>query len=479
MNKNLLIEIYVRPRAHPDKKGIIATGYPVPPGLILTARHVLFANDDDQPGLIELRWHHQQGELRISRSAQLVWDGSGDGYDAALLRCEFPNPLAGQFGILSDKPLDTDQRWESEGFPDAGNLADGPREAVPLKGAIFSAADNDKEFWLTVDAPTGSSQDWKGASGSPVFIGDRIVGIICSYPENFKEGNRLKAVAIRKLMQSCNDFKKYLETDRPKKWREKFRAELAEILSEKEATNVKTLLEKSIADSDLADALLGSGTKIFDLFDEIHESLKKKKDRHGVEVLCNIVAWLVPLVANPRRITIPEFGSGVSHEVLSLDIATAAMAEVVMADKDVRRVMYRPLAKEQDEVKGKYHVPLLPECGEGEDIYTETWTSHLLGDLDHLGGLAYYKEKKLSRKGAVSRINKKLQETTEKGITYYFTFWDSELARKKIYERLKDEFFPIVFIKLNPEDKLFEQETDGIDRFQKFVLHDSEQDQPK
>ena len=58
MDKNLLVEIFVPTQGSGGKRGEFASGYPVAPDLILTARHALNPPDRDLDHPIEMRWRH-------------------------------------------------------------------------------------------------------------------------------------------------------------------------------------------------------------------------------------------------------------------------------------------------------------------------------------------------------------------------------------------------------------------------------------
>ena len=198
MNKNLLIEIFV-PTTDGSDVGIKATGYPVGARRIITARHVLFPNNRDETKPIEVRWYHQTGQAAIWRQiTRIAWDGD-DRFDCALIDCEFPQELP-DYGMLSaEKPADG-MNWVSEGFARAGRKDDGSRNPVPMLGEAHSAADTDPTFHVGVRYSTTLDQGWKGASGSPIFVDNKIIGVVISCPENFYQV-RLLATPTWKLLQ--------------------------------------------------------------------------------------------------------------------------------------------------------------------------------------------------------------------------------------------------------------------------------------
>jgi hypothetical protein len=197
----LLIQIFV-PTTDPDGKGSIGTGYPVAPGRILTARHVLFPENRVGDNLGEVRWYHQNGEHRKwRRISAIVWED--EEADVAVIECDFPVAI-NRFGSLTRSQPKTDARWESEGFARAGRKDDGGNPPVPLKGAAYSMGGHGV-FHLGVDDPAYEPSLWKGASGSPVFVDEHIIGVIVSSPQNFNAG-RFAAMPTWKLLQN-RDFR--------------------------------------------------------------------------------------------------------------------------------------------------------------------------------------------------------------------------------------------------------------------------------
>lgn len=70
MNKDLLVEIFVDV-GDAAGDGYIATGYPVANNRIITAHHALYP-EGKIPKSIEVRWHHQSGELKNWQPAQVI-----------------------------------------------------------------------------------------------------------------------------------------------------------------------------------------------------------------------------------------------------------------------------------------------------------------------------------------------------------------------------------------------------------------------
>ncbi|MEI2808626.1 MAG: hypothetical protein V9G18_22555 [Albidovulum sp.] len=186
--KNLLVEIFV-PTTAVDGTGRVGTGYPVAKDRILTARHVLFPEDLKPAADFYIRWHDWRdtekpaGRWQPVNREQIIWPGTQE-LDAAVIAFAFPEEVAGWRSLSARNPA-TGMPWESEGFPDVGKRDDSSRVPVPMRGGIYKRADRAKGCWLDVIAPPKVAADWRGASGSPVFVLSQIVGIIIEVPPGF------------------------------------------------------------------------------------------------------------------------------------------------------------------------------------------------------------------------------------------------------------------------------------------------------
>ncbi len=184
----------------------IGTAYPIARDRILTARHVLAAKGETiDLSKIELTWFHlpKIDGKRIRADPQKVkiaWDGGDTGWDAVILECPFPEGVSLSSDLLSRGRPETDARWQSLGFAATGEREEG-REPQPLKGAVYACADKDRVFHLGIDDAAAFADDWKGASGSPVFVGNRIMGIIVRNIPPF-EGRRIEAIPMFRLLQT-------------------------------------------------------------------------------------------------------------------------------------------------------------------------------------------------------------------------------------------------------------------------------------
>ena len=181
-----------------DGKGTVGTGYPVAPGRILTARHVLFPPNRDPDRPMQVRWYHQDGQLRDWKEVKKIhWHG-GEEIDVAVFECLFPAGAETYGRLNRAKPSNRDS-WEGAGFAIAGEQDNGRSPPVPLGGKVLWVADNEWQFQLGEDYATNDEFLWQGVSGGPVFSGNGIIGVIVSAPKAFG-GRRFYAIPTWKLL---------------------------------------------------------------------------------------------------------------------------------------------------------------------------------------------------------------------------------------------------------------------------------------
>lgn len=168
MNKDLIVEIFVPTLGSNGSDGMIATGYPVARNRILTARHPFYPDEGparDPAFPIEIRWHYPGAALDWQAAEDIAWES--ECWDLVLLDCQFPADVAANRGFLSEA----------------------------LRFAVSEAAGP-----ATEDA-------WKGASGAPVFVDWRILGVIASVPPDLR-ARRLDVVSMWRVLREEADFRR-------------------------------------------------------------------------------------------------------------------------------------------------------------------------------------------------------------------------------------------------------------------------------
>ncbi len=460
MNKNLLVEIFVDVG---ETEGYISTGYPVANNRVITAYHALYP-DGKQALSIELRWHHQKGEKRAWQTLKLtdiVWED--ETLDVALLRCQ--SPVKERAPLSAKKPT-TNECWESEGFAEAGQR-DEHREAVALKGKTYKAAETQDWFELGVDDPVKGAKLWQGASGSPIFVDDTIIGIIISYQKPF-DGNRFKATPTWKLLEIA-EFKQKLgedideeqEREQRRAWAQEEITLLLEVQDENSRllkqlrdlldigkeldTEPERISERLLDDLPLSNCL--------DLLNKLRVRFQKRKDECSVTCIRSILNILLPVLSNHRLIAeLRQQKNNITHLIFSTEIATKTTAEIIMAGVDQRAVLFEALVKKSELPRGIFNhdKELPPESGfrnQAKESYIRDFHAHMI---------RIFSPSEESRNSAALRIEQLATNSYEQQ-TQYCTYKmpTKEIDKKKfieLIEEIQHQYPYLVFIELNQYD---------------------------
>lgn len=359
--KNLLVCIYV-----PGNQSI-GTGYPVSPDLILTARHVIESVTDGQT--LQVRWHHfraaeDDGWITLSADA-VVWRGE-DELDAALIRCVPPKEASTAWlaPLQGRKPASQEQ-WESAGFPHATAVGD-RRDPGDFIGLCHTMADMANHFTVSVTTSPKTEEEWKGASGMPVVVNNRILGVATAVPDNFS-ARQLKVVPAHKLM-GRSDFRDKLAYDNDiTTFRHEHQQKLVEKIKSYGAAfeSVAKELNISVQPELLAEKLLTLPLdRTIPALEKVYRSLSRQQQWPGAKALAEAGELIVPvchdniLAAHVRRQKEDQTSS-----LIPLPVHLDTTAEVVMATVGQRATCLRPRLTPEHYPSGKTNLSGPPEAG--------------------------------------------------------------------------------------------------------------------
>lgn len=182
------------------KKYLHGTGYFITGDLLLTANHVLSEGtptatsvyvEEGEPGWLE-------AELKP------VW--SDTELDAALLRVTRPLEGVTPTEFFEGFP-ENNVPWGSRGFPIASTQESKQGDewkSAGLNGLVLAhggGGQGRRVLELGVDYEPGQGDGWRGISGAPVFVDDKLAGIIKSHLPAFS-ARRLDAVPVAQLVRS-------------------------------------------------------------------------------------------------------------------------------------------------------------------------------------------------------------------------------------------------------------------------------------
>ncbi|NQV28869.1 MAG: trypsin-like peptidase domain-containing protein [Rhodopirellula sp.] len=198
-----IVEVLLR-HSSDAKKNRLLTGCVIAPGRILTAGHAF----DGWEGTIELRWPCAEKESNplpddvrevLPKTASVKWRGE-EKLDATVLECTIPDLLSDWISMASEVPP-THTVWRSMGFPKIGER-DQTCRAIGFAGQTVSEAGAEDKIQLHSPEALEKAEELQGISGAPVFVGDRLVGIVQSYMEGFQT-TRLDAVPAAQLLDDA------------------------------------------------------------------------------------------------------------------------------------------------------------------------------------------------------------------------------------------------------------------------------------
>lgn len=448
--QNRIVQIYWKALDGSEER--VATGFAVSASRILTCAHI--AKDD---GELKVRF------IVLNRDkwflAKVLWPPNRDfEVDVCVLGIDqekdkyFPSIHGfSAFGFINPKDHDP---WVSRGLPRAANTTSiaGTTMAhvVDLGGKLFEPTDG-HGMTLEVSTYPANPQNWAGASGSPVFVKDRLVGVVSSWPSAWG-GGRINAVCIVSLLRGPvgkdpeyreamalpkgpDPIEKLLaevmrELSKPN--RDRFRRMLAEVL-ELESSDA-TRLSQELAGQTFEQTLILANRLHAQVFGE-----------HAHEVNLELAGWIEDLfdlllpITNRYFNWVAEIANPGVATILELPCATMTMAEIHLAIADARKAEFQELSISKEDPYSVFRIDLWPCAG-----FDEKETSHLELILEHLMkslpvARSLVKSRKLEDKAEVIEQVLALRANPDKAIDgpkhYHFLFESEE--QRKLAENLQ------------------------------------------
>lgn len=394
--KDLIVAILVPTLADDSARngpwrGSIGTGCAVGDELILTARHVVKPARRNPAFPIRVRWYAlrddddpQSAWLPLDGTDDEIirWAGEGD-LDAALLHCPRPPELREirPYRIIASRPAGTGS-WESRGFPAASQSGPHSRHGDFI-GTVMSMGSRDRLFSLQSDLASGDKrEDWRGASGMPVLVGDAIVGIVKEVPAEHDgrvmfENRRLDAVPSCRL-RADRRFCDLLGYTRLPDLVDQARALIIDVLRPS-PTAVAALKARLAPDCGseaacreaIAQRALSQDLPLKALVDraiEARSELRRSGDDAGAEVIARFVEAVLPVGSAPaevEKITSPEPAAACT--LIRLDAHSPTLVEILMAAADRRAAHFRTLHDRRDHPLGWGCLANVPEGGRDPD----------------------------------------------------------------------------------------------------------------
>ena len=428
----------------------------------MTARHVVRpeaprARDADKP--IILTWVYLDNLQQNLADSSICWES--EKFDVCVLACDVPSGAVPKQPSRMEPPHG--KSWGSEGFAQVGRTKSA-RSPVPLQGRTYTQEPCADRFELGIDDKTSLKGGWKGASGSPVFVDDQLIGVITDCPLNFDQG-RFKASATFRLYEDPRLVELLISGER-----NAYLLELEKLIQAELARSPDALAalaaaagydhQKRPTPATLSQFLLHEANigKTVSAFRKAHEALGAANvlaDQQNA--LLRIINRTIPAIVLPDAVeTIRRLRHEPGEAVISLAAFQLTVAEFLMSGADRRPLAFDATTrrKKTDWPRGSFYLSDRLECGpeDSADHYEQAVRKVLeaeYGDAHTLRMLRH------DPAGRAEHIRDNLRGMAE---TRYF-FCDPEWpGRQTAYEKLKRDFQYVVFLQLKPDTDIRKRE---------------------
>ena len=375
---DILIEIEVS-RSSSSRNCEFATGYPVGRDRIITAAHVLKARF--KKPLIEAVFRDPTRPGSHPReTCEVVWNGKyhqvrGAPVDIAVLTCKLPKHFPTEVPLMELAPSGPVEAYV-QGYPEITKKGD-RQSPLDAFGKFGSIPNGQVEFELHCDDALKHPDLWKGVSGAPVFVGDRLAGIVREY-RGTHENDHFGVIAIFRLLEDegfrnaigwldAGDLQhhdKVKETIKSKL--ESIWKEAVSVRGDKESIHELLVGTLEVAGTDKVDALVchlleyreTTIPRLVRLHKQLRDSEHEKK---YAQTICEIIDDLLPFYI-PRHVR-TEIRRQLQHSRAVLvegSVATPVGAEAAAAWFDRRGVSFTGQKDPMGYLKGKSQVGDLP-----------------------------------------------------------------------------------------------------------------------
>ncbi|WP_413207867.1 hypothetical protein [Rhodospirillum sp. A1_3_36] len=383
----------------------------------MTAYHVACPDDRDASEPIQVKWNGISSKWESLEEADaVVWQCKE--HDVALLRVHREDRKNDICAVNLHRPEDG-TKWFGEGFPRDGKTEEA-RPSVGFSGDAHHKADEYKYFEISVSAGTPRNEGgWAGASGMPIVLNGRAIGVCLAVPENF--GNeRLHAAPFWQLWDKgeCHSpLSEHLVTTRHyAELREKLVAAMTAFVQAKEAfgTFAKHLgLEHSIpensSDREKAESIVEAmlTRRVEDSLKALHTTMKEVAP-HGdyCPTIAALVQKIAPILFRVTGKTAAEIEHAARHYggVVYSPFGTCTMAEVLVAVAQGRPLDFMDRKNREDRLPvGRYLLPLSPVFGMPNEENPLLTT--LIEELRQRTDVPKVDEKKPFAQSVVDRLN--------------------------------------------------------------------------
>ncbi len=330
-----------------ETRGKPGTGYALTSEWLLTARHVVEeAGKKLDPRRVFLRWYDP---TRGARSWHRLEDRDaivelGEDFDAVLIRFSAPDGVPLRHGIC-ERPPGSGADWFTLAFPDVSRAKEAGAGPLSFGGATRQETGPRGEFGLLIADKASKLSNWRGASGSPVFVGREIIGLITERDRDGELSDRLWGLSTHKLFTDSKAFRDRILP--PAATHEQIETALTRLLEKTHKVltallpvlrQAKALPAKGAPSAEaVAEALLTAEdfTSVRYGLEGLYEDYDQEEDYASREVLWQIYCRVMAVNYHPAAArAFARAQASAPCEAVLVDAVTELGAEMIMAGID-------------------------------------------------------------------------------------------------------------------------------------------------
>lgn len=336
-----------------DNPSWLGTGTLIAPHRILTAAHVV----QDEHGQVKPNLGVMFRGTTAPIPASLQWSG-GKNPDVAVLSFDGEaqrKPHLPALVALSPNEIPTSTPWEAQGYPRVRDEHASTR-LEKVRGQTCSYRKT--EARIDLDVAT-ACEVFKGLSGGPVVVNDRIVGVVRAVPQNW-EGKRLEATPVGAFLD-LPAFREALGLGKlDKDYAErvpKLVDQVARLLSKSDHTITFLANHFSItcAPGEGAQAVASKlvlGQNAMDMAMALNyadsELAEKNAPQEARNALRSVLWFVLPMAIDWKEVVLQGIATfSAKKNALDLPLHKETLAEIVIAGIDNRCCRFAPIANDQ------------------------------------------------------------------------------------------------------------------------------------
>lgn len=479
------------------------SGYVISDGLILTCLHGFKGNYDSSIDNLEESLEYDPSQKisicssgfdteinldascfdELAEGAFFAYfsDEFSEKYDVVIFNCaEAKAPYQQKIQLAN---LNTPDDWLAGGFPFFNRATTETGGYCNFHGKFNAPSSTAVNLVLNVATPLPNMKDWGCASGSPVFIKERLAGVLRRFTRYESENdkyvvipNQLEASYLKKLWEEDPNFKAFFELQDPT---HKIIKHVVSFLTDSSCSGLRSVMGEDSPENLVARLQSSPLANFLDEMDGVtNTSIETKK---------GFTNSFVPFYFSDYALLIEQTMSSPTVDIACVKEIAAEYAMSAFSGREAN-VAYRGDATTRSGElyvsEGKQALAAMPESGIGhigldkaalaEDFKRRRALPDILIDKERLSIQSTSLEKFVVSRlanymegghetDAIDEVNAVLEEDSRKNIHYYMVVKidkssDSGKQALGLIESYKSTFPGLIFINLTPSGRMDERE---------------------